>query len=1076
MSEHPPPAAGAPLEPGLEALETGPEFRGPVERLDGHHCNDHFAQIYETDEERFAAAVSFARHGLESGERVMYVVDEDREAEVRAALRDGGVDVAAAVHSGALSFHTASDTYLRNDSFEPDEMVEFYGDTVAEADAAYEGLRIVAETSWLDGDRITYEQFMEYEAKVNRLFDAENCVALCQYDRSRFPPEFVRNIVRSHPHLIHDGAVSHNVYYTPPEEVFDDDPAREVDRMLGTLRERTEAKDRLQRRDRFLREFHAVTADRTLSFEEKVRALLDLGREQFDLAVGGLNRVDPDADHFEVEYLSGDHDHFEPGAEFPLSDTYCQAAADIRSAALVTDPAAEGLADIPVFEEFGIEGYLGTYVPVDGGPDRTLGFLPAASESASFSAEDRMYLELMGQWIGHELNRRQRERFLRECYETTSDPTLSFEEKLDALFDLGRRQFGLEIGGLSRVDPETDLFEIEHVSGDHDHFEPGARADLSETYCRLVTEDGATAAVTDPVDAGFEDRVCYERFGVRTYLGTHLTVEGGPDRTFWFVSTEPRETPITDEERTFVHLMGQWVKYELERRQRERQLERTKTRFETVFEQSNDGVLLVDPEADELVDANAAAARMLGYARDELASLRPSDIHPNEREQCRAFLDRALETGSAWSEDLHCRTRDGRDVPTEISAAAVSLDGRELVLANVRPIDERKTHERYQRELYETVADSTAPFEAKLADLLELGCDRFGLEIGYFARTDDDDAFEIIEAVGGHDRIEPGVTDSLSNTYCEKLLASPDPVSVRSAAEAGWTDDPAYERFGLDAYFATTVNVGNDEHATLCFASETPREQPFAKAERTFLDLMGQCVSYELERTHREAQLRQKNDRLESFASMLAHELRNPVTIGQIYGQQLSGEQNAEAIDYVTEAFDRIEDMVDVLLILTRGREAVGERAPIDLGDAARDVWETVEAPDAALRVDLDRTIEADETYVSHLFRNLLDNAVEHGSTGREAQSHDAVEQAGADVTVTVGDLPSGFYVADDGVGIPEDEREAVFDEGYTTAADSGGTGLGLAFVRKLAEVYEWEVSVTESESGGARFEFRNVA
>lgn len=65
--------------------------------------------------------------------------------------------------------------------------------------------------------------------------------------------------------------------------------------------------------------------------------------------------------------------------------------------------------------------------------------------------------------------------------------------------------------------------------------------------------------------------------------------------------------------------------------------------------------------------------------------------------------------------------------------------------------------------------------------------------------------------------------------------------------------------------------------------------------------------------------------------------------------------------------------------------------------------------------------------------------------------------------------------MADDGGGIPEADREAVFEEGYTTAAGQGGTGLGLAFVRELADVYEWDCTVAESESGGARFEFTNV-
>jgi len=215
------------------------------------------------------------------------------------------------------------------------------------------------------------------------------------------------------------------------------------------------------------------------------------------------------------------------------------------------------------------------------------------------------------------------------------------------------------------------------------------------------------------------------------------------------------------------------------------------------------------------------------------------------------------------------------------------------------------------------------------------------------------------------------------------------------------------------------------------------------------------------ERKENQRRLETQNERLESFASMLAHELRNPVNIGQIYSRQLPADANAEAVDYVTEAFDRIENMIDVMLVLARGQRAVDKKTAIDLASVTREAWADIDARDATLDVELDHmTIEADETYLRHLFRNILENAVEHG---------------GDDVTVTVGALPDGFYVADDGTGIPADERETIFDEGYTTASDGGGTGLGLAFVQKLADVYGWDYAVVDSVAGGARFEFTDV-
>lgn len=125
-----------------------------------------------------------------------------------------------------------------------------------------------------------------------------------------------------------------------------------------------------------------------------------------------------------------------------------------------------------------------------------------------------------------------------------------------------------------------------------------------------------------------------------------------------------------------------------------------------------------------------------------------------------------------------------------------------------------------------------------------------------------------------------------------------------------------------------------------------------------------------------------------------------------------------------------------------------------------QEAWEVVNAPEATLEVNVDCTVQADEIYLRHLFGNLFTNAIEHG---------------GEDITVTVGDLPTGFYMADDGPGISAADYDAVFKAGYTTASKQGGTGLGLAFVRELAEIYEWTYSVTKSGVGGAQFEFTDV-
>jgi len=159
-----------------------------------------------------------------------------------------------------------------------------------------------------------------------------------------------------------------------------------------------------------------------------------------------------------------------------------------------------------------------------------------------------------------------------------------------------------------------------------------------------------------------------------------------------------------------------------------------------------------------------------------------------------------------------------------------------------------------------------------------------------------------------------------------------------------------------------------------------------------------------------------------------------------------------------TDALDRSEELIENLLTLARQGETVGERAAVDLTTVAEAVWQTIETNGATLSVETDATVDADESRLRQLFENLLTNAIEHG---------------GANVTVKVGAADDGFYVEDTGSGIPEAHREEVFDAGYSTTEH--GTGFGLRIAKQAATAHGWTVGVTDSASGGARFEFTGL-
>jgi signal transduction histidine kinase len=165
-----------------------------------------------------------------------------------------------------------------------------------------------------------------------------------------------------------------------------------------------------------------------------------------------------------------------------------------------------------------------------------------------------------------------------------------------------------------------------------------------------------------------------------------------------------------------------------------------------------------------------------------------------------------------------------------------------------------------------------------------------------------------------------------------------------------------------------------------------------------------------------------------------------------------------------------MDQIVDQTLALAREGQSVGDTEPLSLASMAEQSWQVIETTGAELRVEDDTTVEADPERFQHLLENLYRNAVEHGSTSPPSHAHeDGVEHAGSQVTVTVGPTEDGFYVADDGPGIPESDRENVFEPGHTTTSD--GTGFGLAIVAEIVDAHRGDITVTEGRDGGARFE-----
>jgi len=268
---------------------------------------------------------------------------------------------------------------------------------------------------------------------------------------------------------------------------------------------------------------------------------------------------------------------------------------------------------------------------------------------------------------------------------------------------------------------------------------------------------------------------------------------------------------------------------------------------------------------------------------------------------------------------------------------------------------------------------------------------------------------------------------------------------------------------------ATVVLTGLNDDETAVEAIQRGAQDYLVK-DNIDESVLERAVRYALERHEQEQQLKRQNERLDQFASVVSHDLRNPLSIamGNVGAVREADDPTAvrQSAEKAADALERMDDLIDDLLTIAREGGSVEDPVPLDLNAVAHRSWENVDTADMGLVVDTDVTVLADDSRLQQLFENLYRNAREH---------------AGEDVTVTVSEPVegNGFVVADDGPGIPAADREAVFDPGYSTRQD--GTGFGLDIVGEIARAHDWSVSVEGGtpddgqDATGARFVVRDV-
>lgn len=432
---------------------------------------------------------------------------------------------------------------------------------------------------------------------------------------------------------------------------------------------------------------------------------------------------------------------------------------------------------------------------------------------------------------------------------------------------------------------------------------------------------------------------------------------------------------------------------------------------------------------------------------------------PESAQRFQETIDRALETGDVQTIQYKLNVRAGERW-FEGKIGPVDTDSNpQLVNWVARDITERKRRELVLETLHETA--TTIHTAESLTEVCERTIDA-ATEILEFdmctivLREDDWLVPYCTSADAPPDgsrrmRIDQGLAGKTFQTGETQLLSE---ITPDSGA------DPAREEY------RSGLSVPIDEYGVFQAVSNEPNG--FDEQDVAFAELLVSHTANVIERLLRERELTRQRERLDDFASVVSHDLRNPLNVANIRLSLAAEECDSEHIESIDHALGRMERLIDELLTLSRAGDAVGETEPVALDALIEECWNNVETSNATIEYAVERTVFADRTRLASVFENLFRNAVEHGQ-----RSENSTDEQDESVRITVGELEDGFYIEDDGDGITESERNRLFESGYSTKVD--GTGFGLSIVREIVEAHDWRIRVTNGDSGGARFEITGV-
>jgi PAS domain S-box-containing protein len=790
--------------------------------------------------------------------------------------------------------------------------------------------------------------------------------------------------------------------------------------------ERRRAEQELRDSEEAVRALHAIASAHDVGFDEQVRQLLALGRGRFGLETGMLTRRRGEG--FEILQVVDDGDSPKPGETLPASELFCgetvESSEPLVRAAPGAAPAGATASGSTASARSARFAYLGARVSVRERVWGTLAFFGADRGGRPFTPAETDWLQLMARWIGSELAHAERRR-----------------------------------------DLELARFSVEHGSDAAFWLDPDGRVvHTNEAACRLLDysrEELLSTSIAD-VDVGcLGNRGWAEVFDEVRQNGQLALESSQRARDGRIVPVELFMNHLRFDGRDYVFAFAREIG---ERKQTERTLHEATERYRVLFDQSPDAVVLVDPATSLPVEFNDVILNILGYEREEFASL---PIHHHEvgsspERVGRRSREMVEKGGDEFEMRLRTRAGDVRDMI--VNVRPIELAGRTVLHGVLHDITERKNAERVLRESEErfSKAFKSSPLPVLISDLpdgrlIDVN-DRF-LEITGYSRD------EVIGRTSSDLRLWADVAERPK--MHEDLQRAG---SVRNLRVTYRTKEDELRTALLNV---ERVELGG-KSCTLATAEDiTERDREAAERER-------------LENL---LQHSQKMEALGQLAGGVAHDFNNILTAILGNTEMLLREADEDAsvqavrmrgqLEQIRHAGERAAGLTRQLLAFSRKQvRELAVLAPARVIGEMHGMMRRLIGEHIRLETRFDPDtghVMADEGQLEQLVLNLALNARDSmggGGTMTIETSNVDLDEASAN------EIPNGepgpyvrIRVTDTGCGMSPEMLDHIFEPFFTTKPVGKGTGLGLATVYGIVSQTGGHLRVDSEPGQGTEIE-----